>query len=410
MATGDTAPPIALSSSPPPPLLDRSPSNLSSPLSDVEDKDAEPDEMDLDTPIRDTVRVSTIEQVNPDQDDDSASRADSDSDSKLSEVDMNDSEAETERLYDTPRKNGSTREGVNGSRAPGGQQFVDRRERTFERSPSKLQQQIQADVDAENEASDSEPLSDADDDASMASNEAEADLAKEADSRSPTPVKKKTQAAGKDGAKSTDARREDSADSRKRKRSPVAEQSETEQPRRKRTGSIDRDFSADDTAALEDEGGSINPQSGEHSGDEAEATRRGDDKDEAVSTEDAASGSTRSRKPKRNGVKKRNISDERRGHDGSAIESGQDDGDTATAEEDGTRAAEEDIADADADEEAEAAHKNEEERMCAPHSSSSELLLTCSTVERKKAAWEELAAIEKQFSSFRERYVPHCTN
>jgi hypothetical protein len=97
------------------------------------------------------------------------------------------------------------------------------------------------------------------------------------------------------------------------------------------------------------------------------------------------------------------------GDDGAGTDNAPDDGETATAEEDGQRTAEEEQA--DADEEAELAHKNEEERMCiadgdaAVHNTDMSPL-----VERKRAAWEELAAIEKQFANFRERYVESAPN
>ncbi len=57
------------------------------------------------------------------------------------------------------------------------------------------------------------------------------------------------------------------------------------------------------------------------------------------------------------------------------------------------------------DEEAEAAHKNEEERkhsgVCRPDGSSQ--LTLSPTVERKKAALEQLQAIERHFAAFRDR-------
>ncbi|KAK0734895.1 Sds3-like-domain-containing protein [Lasiosphaeria miniovina] len=390
MATGDTAPPLALSSSPPP-MLGQSPSNLSSPLSDVEDKDAEADDADMDMH---TMGFSS--RLTPKRDvdgDGGASDADSESDeeSKLSEMDVNDSEAETERLYDTPPKVSGARDLVDGVGDVGNRQFVDRRDRVFERSPSKLQQQLkaQASLNADDAVSDNNSLSEGedeeDDDASLASSEPDPEPAKEELLR-PHSQAKKQEAIPSTESTTSQLTRQDSSESRKRKRSPVAEQSESEQPLRKRTGSIaavENEFSTDDVAVIDDEGTSTNPQSGNHTGEE-------DNHEEpevatkikeivADSVEEDTRERTRSRKAKRNAAKKRRSKSPEATSRGT--EETAKDADIPVTDVAAPHAVEDHIED---DEEAEAAHKEEE-------------------LERKKAAWEELTAIEKQFNSFRDR-------
>ncbi|KAK3300099.1 Sds3-like-domain-containing protein [Chaetomium fimeti] len=388
MATGDTAPPLALSS-PPPPLLDNSPSSVSSPLSEPEDKDGYGDEVDLD--MRDLSDGRNTPSRNGAQGDpDSDAASESDDESKLSEVDVNDSEAETERLYDTPPKNGATRDILN-TTGEGNRRFTDLRDRIFERSPSKLHQQLRADIETGDATSSRNSVSEGedgeDDDLSIPSSEPEVESVKEPRLRAAT-LAKKNQAAPSNDAPTSHPRK-NSADSRKRKRPSVTEHSESEQPLKKRTGSAsagDRE-SADDVAMIDDDGISTNPQSGNHTAEEDNeevvATTETKEEPPDAGDEDLVV-STRSRKGKRSPTKKQKSKSP---------------GETTTKEEapdeppedaDGqspevpTPQAEDDHAD-EVDEEAEAAHRNEEE------------------LERKKAAWEELIGIEKQFSSFRER-------
>lgn len=404
MATGDTVPPLALSS-PPPPLLDRTPSNVSSPLSDVEDKDADVDEADLD--LGDHSYVHGTPKRNGAVDDPEQDAASDSDESKLSEVDVNDSEAETERLYDTPPKNGVARDIVNTAGDAGHRRFTDRRDRVFERSPSKLHQQLQADIDAEDVTSGrNSPFEgdedDDDDDVSMAYSEPDPDAAKESRPSSPTLAKKNS-------AETTAPQltRKGSSESRKRKRPSITEQSDTEEPLKKRTGSIgaaDRTFPADDIAMIDD-GVSTNPQSGNHTAEE-------DENDGLVATtetkeelpdqvEEDVVVPTRSKKGKRSPTKKRKSkSPEEAGAQDEAPDEPPEDGDVQGSEVP-TPHAEDDQVEG-IDEEAEAAHRNEEERT---ETNSFELFTVANsaTVERKKAAWDELIAIEKQFSSFRER-------
>ena len=417
MATGDTAPPLALSSSPPP-LLDNSPSNLSSPLSDVEDKDGEPEEMDLDDHMHGIDNPGTPKRNGNGNAGESDRDSESDDESKLSDVDVNDSEAETERLYDSPRKSDSDRDILNTVGSVGNRQFVDRRDRAFERSPSKLQQQIQADLDAENAASHDNSLSDGeeedDDDASLASSEADPDpeLATDKDSPSRSQGKKSHTVISSTNSNDSKLTRQDSAESRKRKRPSIAEQSETEQPDRKRTGSIEApqgEFSGDDFAVVDEEGTSTNPQSGIHSAeedhnDEESETINKEDPNPVELAEQDASEPVRLEKGRRGSKKQKSRSPQE--SSGETKKDIQDDAmedvDSAAAEEPAHRAEGDHTEDAD---EAEIAHRNEEEckkrqpfPRCPLHFSNRTF-----AVERKKAAWEELNLIEKQFNNFRER-------
>lgn len=363
---------MALPSSPP--LLDNSPSNLSSPLSDVEDKDAEPDEMDLDLHNVTSGRPGTPKRNGNGVADDSGPEEESDEESKLSEMDINDSEAETERLYDTPPKNGASRDMLAILGEVGSRQFVDRRGRAFERSPSKLQQQLQAELDAENPPSDNESLSEEeeDDDASVASSEpeAESDVPTTRQLRSPSQAKKSQESGSIQDSAASQITRPESQDSRKRKRSSLAEQSESEQPLRKRTGSIgapEGEFSADDAAIADDEGGlSTNPQSGAHTGEEDnndDAEPPALDEKAPAASEDETMEPSRGKKTKRSAPKKKPS----KSPEGQATEdtNGEppDDVDVPVVEAPTPQVEDEPAEDAD---EAEAAHKNEEECMSDP--------------------------------------------
>lgn len=366
MATGDTEPTLA-SSSPPPPLLENSPSNLSSPLSEVEDRDADAEEVDLD--MRDDSHAhGTPNRSGAAEGPDSDAASESDDESKLSELDVNDSEAETERLYDTPPKNGAPRDIVNAPGDAGHRRFTDRRARVFDRSPSKLHQQLDADdpTSGRNSASDGEEEDD-EDDVSMASSEPRPDTIKGSEPRSPMLVKKGQVVQSTDKAASQLVR-EDSVESRKRKRPSLSDHSESEQPLKKRTSSVgaaDRDLSADDTAMIDDGGVSTNAPSGDHTAEEDEheepmATMeaKGDALPEQAQEEITAP--SRSKKGKRSPTKKRK-SKSPEGADAQE-EAPDEPPEDAGAQilEVPTPHAEENHAE-EIDEEAEAAHRNEEE-------------------------------------------------
>ena len=416
MATGDTAISIHLTTRPQA-LADPSDSNISSPLSDVEDKDADGEDMDIDLN-----NGHADEKMHDDHESeggrDSASHAatdDEDDESNLSEIDVNDSEAETERLYDTPRKNTDIRDTVIISNETTNGGTPGPRERLFERSPSKLQQQIQADVDAENareEEDDDDELSDEpEDEDNHDSNSSVAPSEAESEHEEPVAAKKASPSPEKQDeivASSTiveDVTLDSVEDTRKRKRSPTAEVSDSDQPLRKRTGSVAApgktssiiDHSAPDEEPLDTP---TNDHSGELSGAEDDHDLASKDKPEDVaeSVENVPSETTRSKKSKRNTSKKRKGSDE---EDSEAVNQ-----DAHPAEEAAPtdEHAEEENAEAEVDEEAEAAQRNEEEckrTRCLPHEN-------CQTdsvvaVERKRAAFEQLTAIEKHFAAFRDR-------
>ncbi|KAK3953169.1 Sds3-like-domain-containing protein [Pseudoneurospora amorphoporcata] len=401
MATGDTALSLALSS-PPPPLLQHSPSDVSSPLSDVEDKHGDPDDMDLDMNSNHSQhREASFRTDNRDATD-SDLGAETDDESKLSDVDINDSEAETERLYDTPPKDRVSHDIVDTEGEPGTRQFTDRRDRTFERSPSKLQQQIKADYEPENTASGrntpSEEAEEGDEDASEELSEEEPEEPESAaelpPSRSPVLAKKVQAVSASTETVLTLSSRHDTL---KRKRSSIAEQQGLSQPPKKRADSntSPEELSADDVPVVDIEVISTNSGSGNQSAEEdnngepvttagADSAAKDETEPAEAIEEDATDG--RTKKGKRGAAKKRKIPTpdvpggddvEETNADASA------DADVVAVEDSGAQAEEDPID--DVDEEAEAAHRNEEE------------------LERKKSAWEELTAIERNFSSFRER-------
>lgn len=366
MATSETAPPLVSRSSPP--ILDPSPSNASSPLSDVEDKDADADEMDFDLPspratsLARQRQLEGLEVASP-----SLSTGTDGDESMLSDADVNDSEAETERLYDTPPKNTAGRETVYKASESGVQLFLERRSRAFEPSPSKLQRQIKAHADEADDGSDNDSLSDADDDddgASAASNEPEQG-AKPDESPSPSPVRKASQPTTQDSVPAADAVKDDVIDTKKRKRSSAAEQLEEEQPLRKRTGSVaapERDFSANNTAIIDDDVPTPTALTREPS-PEDEGAGEGDTS-ESKSKDVPTQSIEDTPQPARSKSAKRGTTKKRKGQaDGGAIESPLDspvDGGTPAADDDGARNAEDEQPETNADEEAELAHKEEE--------------------------------------------------
>ena len=216
---------------------DREESNASSPLSEVDDtdtKDGDGDHMQLDA---DDIDNSSL----PGESNQGNHEDGSDSESALSEAnsdlnsEVNDTEAETERLYDTP-KNPRQRDVI-----------VDRfnHGQVFETTPSKLRNTAAVDDEAENE----DGVLESDDDSSAASD------------HSPTKAAK-TQITG-----GGELSKQDSQE-RKRKRSPANETSESDQPLRKRTASVvAQDEDVDDENVVHDDG-SANAQSANHSGDE----------------------------------------------------------------------------------------------------------------------------------------------
>ncbi|TQN69002.1 Transcriptional regulatory protein DEP1 [Colletotrichum shisoi] len=333
MAATASAPPAL---SPGQATLDHDDSNISSPLSDVEDKDGEGESLD------------GMQLDHTGEDADEAL----DSDSNLSEA--NDTEAETERLYDTPQAQRHKDVVVN--------QFNDGQ--VFDRTPSKLQKTFS--IDAIDDGDD-ESLSDRDD-VSMTSSHL--------DEASPSKPKKSTE------LPSTEDDFEN-ADSKKRKRSPVAESSEPGQPARKRTGSVvpqEQDRDKNDVDMHEDDVPSTLSHTGDHSATEDNApelppTKRGLSRDGHSPVKD----SQITKKITRNGSRRKDHALEAHEHEG-------DDGDgrdDSRGDKDWGPHADDHI-EHEGDDDAEAS-KNDEE------------------FERKRAAVEEWADLEEKFVVFRER-------
>lgn len=338
MATGGTAPPLVMANHSHA-LLDQD-STVSSPLSSpqAEGHEVEPDDIDM--------------KSNPSDDDElekpTVARAQSPTiathdDSDLSDLETNDSEAETERLYDTPRKNNA--QSSNAVTDTDGEQAKrEKNTRAFQRSPSKLQEQIQADVDAESGDDDNdEPL------------------------------------------QSTRAQSGDDKAAKKRKRSLLLDQSDTNEPPRKRSGSILE--ANDETTSLSKPNDSTGEKSAEHSGNEEDsegpATRVADD---IVKIEPVRSRS------KRNNTKKRKNAEE-----GSVQEAAQETEEHLVEEEQPVE--DEPAVTAEIDEEA----RHEEESKRISHCRALIETDHLAAVEKKRHAFGQLSLIEKNFAILRDR-------
>ena len=227
-----------------PGVADLEDSNVSSPLSEVDDGDTNDDDierMQLDPRGDDGDNFSASGDERPD-----AHHDGSDSDSALSDAasdvhsDANDTEAETERLYDTPKNQRQ------------GDVLVDQfnNGQVFEHTPSKLRRTTRAAGDH----ADDESVSG--DDASVVSSHAAGDE---------SPAKPATT-----NDTSVDEDLKHDSQERKRKRSPLADQSESDQPLRKRTGSVAAaDADADEDLPMnEDDTPSAIPMSRQQSGGE----------------------------------------------------------------------------------------------------------------------------------------------
>ncbi|KAM0330063.1 hypothetical protein ACHAQA_004234 [Verticillium albo-atrum] len=339
--------PIPSALSPEQPALDHDDSNISSPLSDVEDGDGDEGSLDVMNMHRDT----------PHEEDDEEEGEVSDSDSNLS--DANDTEAETERLFDTPQAQRQRDVVVNEYNE--GQ--------IFEHTPSKLQKTFSIDDEADN--SDNESLSD-NDDVSLASSPG-------AGSPSPTKPVKSTETPLASNTR-------ESSETKKRKRSLPVDQSDSDQPLRKRTGSVaapDLNRDLDDATHRDDDDDdplSTHPNSGNQSADEDIPVLTTEAKLEP-SRESASpvKGPHVTRKLTRNGSKHK--SDD--GDDN--MNNGVDAHEDITADEGIDPPADDDTAEAEVEDDAEAAARDEEE------------------LERKQAALDEWGQLEAKFVLFRER-------
>ncbi|KAI3332183.1 hypothetical protein HD806DRAFT_185365 [Xylariaceae sp. AK1471] len=359
MATGDTAPPPL--SIPPPQIEPLSDDDGSSPLSDVEDKDEDPDD------LREEHRPAHNEN-------DDLSLVDNQSDG-------NDTEAETERLYDTPQHTTRHKDIV-----------LDQSVNAivYERTPSKLRQEAKT-AGGIRHAEDT-PLSD--DDVSMASSPP----------AQPTEVPEKLQSPTLDILAQVAAIQE--AESRKRKRSSLPlEAAEVEQPPRKRTDSlpiVDPATVDGDATIVDEDDPSLNTISGEHSTDEGIDTTAAEDEaepDEPV-LQAQSDHDTNVRKQTRSSSKRLKNAEETAETDALTGEllNG------TVPEEDDAHIGEDEHMEVDIDEEAEAAQKNEEERMARSLATSLDRDTDATAaVERKRAAFEQLSGIEKRFSAFRDK-------
>lgn len=406
MATGSTAQPMAMAN-PPHSLLDQD-SNVSSPLSEVEDKDAEPDDMDVDTQSNHTDGVDPLD-TGRGRAQGAVHALHDDSESNLSDIETNDSEAETERLYDTPRKNNTQAINIATVAADGSKQSPVKPNRTSQRSPSKIQSRLQAGIVAEPYDEDNDDLTDerhdADDEdkGSIVYNEADSDeeegghrqqasQLQRNKSQEPHIVTSSTLAGGLSD-NSTE-------DSRKRKRSPLVEQTGSSQPLRKRGGSTHE--AADSSSSLskvmsEDVAPDISTEnkSAEQSADEDdEEIALKDTEDIADSVEKPPSEPTRSKKSKRNSTKKRKSSEE----------TAEEARGTVVPASASINTAEEEHAEPEVDEEAEAAHRNEEERKKQlPRAYNFTATDQPTAVEKKRSAFDHLSSIEKNFAILRDR-------
>ncbi|KAK8089041.1 hypothetical protein PG997_004002 [Apiospora hydei] len=359
-----TAPPPPPPLTIPPPPIEPLSEDGSSPLSDVEDKDDEHDGLSL--------LAQNHEQKHDAVEDDTHLSDDGD----LSEA--NDTEAETERLYDTPHT--ATRHRDLTLKQNAGEQ-------RFEHTPTKLRKTTAAHPELDME-------DDEDDDILSERSINSSPPPPAAHSPSP-PAIEKLPSPTLDILAEAAANQE--AEGRKRKRPSLHAAELDDAPPTKLAVPAHAEQAKDsdgDVTMADEEDHRFHSRSGEQSADETvdavdptvynRANERvgGPDGNE---TRDQKADEPTYRKQTRSGARRQRgaVDTEKRvGHEGPAEDTGSG---VAAAEDDGTRTGEDERhLEADADE-AEAAHKNEEE------------------LERKRAAYDQLTSIEKKFATFRER-------
>lgn len=304
-ATAPAVPPLTTTNI----LADDGDSNLSSPLSEVEDKDGEPDDPDA------------MALDDPDHRD-----PPSDSESNLSEG--NDTEAETERLYDTPQV--TRRQNVVLGR-------VDEDD-ALDVTPTKQSAALIADAIQEED----DPLSDVDISAPPSS--PPDDL--------PSSVKSPQ-------STSSDEKRS-SSDAKKRKRSPIVDRSDSEAPLRKRaasTGVPERDSRDGDKVADSKNNKPRSVRSGSGSGDVKEERA-----DSPPATDSPAPEPAVTKKITRNGRKQAKDSIT------NGVDTRDDDG---GSDEEAEPRVDDDAIDGDPDEDAEATGKQDDEEGERSHPCSS---------------------------------------
>ncbi|KIM97699.1 hypothetical protein OIDMADRAFT_167767 [Oidiodendron maius Zn] len=288
------------------------------------------------------------------------------SDDRSNESDEeNDSEAETDRLEQSPNLVRTHKDIVLSSANDG---------QIYERSPSKLNNQILADDQGDDEEED--VLSD--DDISLHESHKSS---VQGDTAEPITVATSLEDSSGEGKRTLSAV---DADTRKRKRSIMAGSgldNDIEEPLRKRTGSImtpGDDYAVEDEEQPDEEGDTSNPISGNISGEEGGENEEDvpDEVEEPAVAEEAPETTEITVSPKKRGRKKKK-----------PVENGvnsHDEEQEAPLEETTAVNGDDEIVENDGDE-AEAAMKNEEE------------------LERKRIALEQLGAIERQFATFRDR-------
>lgn len=383
MTTGGTAPPPPPLTIPPPPIEPLS-EDGSSPLSDVEDKDDDHDGLGL---------LAHHQEPKHEPIDDDSHLSDGD----LSEA--NDTEAETERLYDTPQT--ATRHRDLTLKHNAGEQG-------FEHTPTKLRKTTVAHP---------EPDMEDDDDDDILSERSINSSPPPPVARSPSPpAVEKLPSPTLDILAEAAANQE--AEGRKRKRPSLHAAQEEDGPPAKLAAptSVEQAKDSDgDVTMADEEDARFHSNSGEQSADETvdagnpTVYNRGDEGADAPGESETRQQKVDEptyRKQTRSGARRQRgalDSEKRHGLEGSGEDTGSG---IAAAEDDGARTGDDDRhVEADADE-AEAAHKNEEERkrIISPHFM---VLsgLNIATVERKRTAYDQLTNIEKRFATFRERYV-----
>ncbi|KAL8295449.1 hypothetical protein RB597_008707 [Gaeumannomyces tritici] len=391
MAVRDAVVPTPVSSPPAPALHEGSASNMSSPLSDVEDKDGDSDIMDLELMRKnpggdygaqgDTSTSLDHEESGPDD-------GDHDDDSNLSDVDINDSEAETERLYDSPAKRKASR---NGSpvRVDHGCDF--------QASPSKLNQQTRAAARGRGGGSGngtgSSSEKDQSDSESSATPAARKPVREVPVAKTPPKsrdVRRRGSQSSDRGNDPLDSNKNSTSDTRKRKRSPATGCVEADQPVRKRIGSVPiATDGVDETTTIastadDADATPMDIQSGEHSEDEVVPSGRAS-KREAVSPTRSKRSVARKEKQTRGGdVGDPNGADNPPGS--GRVEQGAVPGEDEHAEVDADVDHEEADVDVDNEGDADTSHKDEEE------------------LGRRKAAQEFILELEKSFADFRDQY------
>jgi hypothetical protein len=309
-------------------------SNISSPLSEVDDKDANDEDIEHMHLDRDHLSLDPEETRVIDN-------GGSDSDSALSDAvsdvnsEANDTEAETLRLYDTPQAQRHRDVGI--------ERFNDAE--PFEHTPSKLRRALVNGADDSGSVSGDDSHIDEDDEDDDDDND---------DNESPTKPMMVIVKADEDA-------RRDSLE-RKRKRSAAAEQSDLEQPVRKRTGSISAaNGDGDDHLATgEDDATPVaNLPSGVQSPGDEEASATNQD----TPLEDEIPEVTR--KTKRSGSKRKNIiTDDADSESQAEVRDEQQD--VAVEEEPEPDHPDEEEAEPEADEETDAAARNLEESKLTP--------------------------------------------